>query len=258
MFDIHSHILPGVDDGAADEAEAVAMAEMAAADGITHMIATPHTGDSRFDTASQPVLERVASLNRTLRRRSIGVEVLPGQEVRAGRRTLEDAAAGRLLTLGGSRYLLLELPSSMDERTAIELLHELRMVHMLPVIAHPERHKRLATDPEALQRLVEAGALAQVNAASLLGDNGRAIRRAVRAFVRRGLVHAVASDTHNTQRRPPGLAAAYNELAMLGGGALVRTLRDNARRIAHDLPVVQVAPAGPRLGWLSRRLSRRV
>ncbi|GIP39972.1 tyrosine protein phosphatase [Paenibacillus sp. J31TS4] len=208
MIDIHSHILPGIDDGCQTLDNALAMARMAVADGISTIIATPHHASGRFWNEAPLVCERVALLNMELEKEALPVTIAAGQEVRVYDDLLNDLAAGKLQTLNGSRYLLVEFPSGKVPPRFHETIHELRLLGLIPVIAHPERNVELASSPDKLQELVEAGALAQVTTHSLLGSFGRKIQQLSITMCERNLIHFVASDAHDCRHRAIGLREA--------------------------------------------------
>jgi protein-tyrosine phosphatase len=209
VIDLHFHCLPGIDDGPPGWDEAVALCRAAAAEGTTTLVATPHVlrdGWINEDPAGRDQL--VLKLNTLLGGRPA---VLAGCEYAFSSDAIELLDRGRtgpLTTLNRGRYLLLEfLPGPLPLSTEA-ILHELAMMEITPVIAHPERNRRFSGDPSRLERLVARGATVQVTAGSLLGDFGDRPAEACREFFQRGLVHLVASDAHSLDRRPPRLAAA--------------------------------------------------
>jgi protein-tyrosine phosphatase len=141
---------------------------------------------------------------------------------------------GGVLPLAGSRYLLIELDSNGTATQAIHLVHELVVAGWRPVLAHPEFIPWLAADRELIGRLVSLGALTQVTAMSVTGDFGRRAQADSHALLDAGLVHFLASDAHNTRRRPPGLRRAYDLIAARWG-------EEAARRLAADNPQAVVA-----------------
>lgn len=238
MIDLHCHVLPGVDDGPATLAEAVAMCRQAAADGCTAMVATSHQRHPSFPEVSRARLEQawrdlVAELDGA-------VEVRLGAEVRVDAELLGelDAPDGEVLPLAGGRYLLLELPRMEKAPAPEELVHELVVAGWRPVLAHPEVLPWLAADLDRLSALVASGALLQVTAAALLGDFGRHPRDSAWAMVDAGLVHFVASDAHSTTWRPPGLSAVRAVLERRAGAEVARRLLlDNPARVLADAPL---------------------
>jgi protein-tyrosine phosphatase len=212
MLDLHCHILPGVDDGAASLDEALAMARFCVRDGITHVVATPHSNRTcrllRLD-----VLPHVARLNEELAKAGIGLVILPGSEIQvtdaaAYRRDFE---AGLYCHLGDGRtFTLLEFSwkGELYPADGPELVGWLCKQGMTPIVAHPERHRYFADDPERLRALVDAGAWLQITVDSLLGNHGRDPATSAEKLLRAYPAAVLATDAHNL-RRCSGLSAGY-------------------------------------------------
>lgn len=245
MIDLHCHILPGIDDGAGDLEEAIAICRLAAADGCKAMIATPHQRRGLWWNCDAARLDR---LHRELQQGvGPGLRLLLGGEIHVDSPRvldeLERLTESGLQPLAGSRYLLLEFNPAFPPAEAGELVHELVVAGWFPVLAHPEFIPWMA-DPDALARLLELGALAQVTAMSLTGDFGRRPQSVTRRLLKAGQVHFVASDAHGTTRRPPGLRRAYSALAKEWGSGLARRLLiDNPQAVIENRPLPQEASA---------------
>ncbi|HYM89665.1 MAG TPA: CpsB/CapC family capsule biosynthesis tyrosine phosphatase [Nitrospiraceae bacterium] len=212
MVDLHCHILPNVDDGAASLDEALAMARFCAADGTTHIFATPHC-HRYVHLLRADVIPRVAQLNRQLESAKIPVTILPGSEIQvtdttAYRREFE---AGLYCHLGDGRaFTLLEFNWARDQypSDAVALIGWIRAQSMTPILAHPERHDYYWKEPALLQALIEAGAWVQVTVDSLLGNHGPAPKVAGEAILRLYPDAVLSTDAHN-MGRCSGLSAGY-------------------------------------------------
>lgn len=209
MIDLHFHCLPGIDDGPDSWDSAVALCRRAAEEGTTSIVATPHVlRDGWLNEDPRERDELILKLNTLL---GGSPAILPGCEffyTYDAPELWEQGADGPLTGLNRSSYLLLEFPGTLVPRDAENVIHELVVLGVTPVIAHPERNLEFARDPELLERFVSKGAITQITAASLTGEFGRPPLSAAHEFFRRGLVQTVASDAHNLVRRPPRLAAA--------------------------------------------------
>ena len=237
MIDLHCHILPGLDDGARDLADAVAMARIARDDGIASIVATPHVNKGSFEFPDLGVFDAArARLTEALEAESVGVAILPGAEVHITHGLLGDVRSrGRGLCLAGSSYLIVEFPSDHVFSGARDLFFDLMSEGVVPVIAHPERNSMFARSPELLFELVSMGALAQVNAGSLLENHGPETGEAVRGLLRHGLVHFIASDGHNKGSKAPRLAAAAESAAaVIGREGAAALVEDNPRAVIGD------------------------
>jgi protein-tyrosine phosphatase len=221
VIDLHTHILPGIDDGVATVEEACELARRAVADGVTAIAATPHVRDD-YPTTPAQMEAAVDDLRRELRTANIPVELLHGGEIalemldRLGRDELF-----RFSLAQSKRYLLIEFPYVAWPLTLESALWKVRTAGLVPVIAHPERNREVQERPDRLVPLVDAGALVQVTAAWLDGRLSRSSRNTALTLVTTGCAHVLASDAHGTEIREAGLAAAA---AAVGDAALVRYL----------------------------------
>ena len=212
MLDLHCHILPGVDDGAASLDEALAMARFCVRDGITHVVATPHC--HRVSRLLRPdILPRVVRLNEELSQAGVPLTILPGSEVQVvdAAAYRSDFEAGLYCHLGDrSTFTLLEFPWKKEQypADAPQLVSWLHGQGMTPVVAHPERQSFFEEKPKRLRALIEAGAWLQVTVDSLLGNHGPAPQSFGETLLRSYSEAVVATDAHNL-RRCSGLSAGY-------------------------------------------------
>ena len=223
MIDIHHHCLPGVDDGPGEWEEAVEMCRMAADEGIEAIIATPHVLRGRWPTPERADLEsRIA----TLREKTNDTpRLVLGSEYFFGHDMAEVLQAGApIVPLADSRYVLVELAANSVPPLIEQPFYRIQLDGWVPIIAHPERNLILQSHPELVAEWIEHGARMQITTGSLTGDFGPEARRASHAWVRSGLVHFVATDAHNTTRRPPRIAAALATLRELVGDDAVEGL----------------------------------
>ena len=238
MFDLHCHILPEVDDGAASLDEAMAMARFCVRDGITHVVATPHC--HRFTRLLRSeILPQVARLNEELSQAGIALTILAGSEVQV----IETAAyrsdfeAGLYCHLGDSRaFTLLEFPWNKElyPEDAPQLISWLHRQGMTPIVAHPERQRFFEEKPKRLRALVEAGAWLQVTVDSLLGNHGPAPQSFGEELLRSYSEAVLATDAHNL-RRCSGLSAGYAWVQERLGAVRADQLRARADRILSAL-----------------------
>lgn len=249
MIDLHSHVLPGIDDGPASLEGSLALARAAAQSGVRTLIATPHI-DHSYGLAPASVAEAVQRLAARLREEEIALEVLPGGEVALSRcPELRDEEL-RAVSLGGGPYILLESPLQAAAIGLESAVFDLHVRGFRVLLAHPERSPVFMRDPDTLRRLVEQGALCQITAGSLLGRFGRTVRSFSLTLLREGLVHDVASDAHDAQRRPPGLREG---LAAAEGD--VRGLNDQIAWLTEQAPaaILRGEPLPPRPELPQRR-----
>jgi protein-tyrosine phosphatase len=222
MIDLHCHILPGLDDGPATMADALAMARTATASGTTTVVATPHI-DRRWGVRPSELSRRAAALEDALSSEQIPLDIRTGGEIDIARfADLRPEDLSRL-RLGGGPFLLLESPLSPAAGDSDMLLLRIHGRGEQILLAHPERCPLFQREPERLVRLVDAGLLCSVSTGSLRGQFGEHVRSFTIDLLRAGLVHDLASDAHDDWRRPPELGEALSdveeELPGIGGQA---------------------------------------
>ena len=210
MVDVHCHILPGLDDGPDNMEESLAMAECAIADGITHVVATPHSS-SEYAFSFQRVTQLRDALQAELGERLILATGCDFHLSPENLQALRNKPAE--FCINQRNYLLVEfneisIPPAMDDT-----LHGLQLKGIRAVITHPERNGILRRQPERLAKWVHLGCFVQVTAGSLTGAFGPRAQEDSLCWIARGLVHLVASDAHNTKRRPLRLQPAYEVVA---------------------------------------------
>lgn len=223
VIDLHCHLLPGIDDGPADLGGTLAMAQLHAKAGVEVVAATPHVAwDMPNDAATIEL--RLADARAALAAAGIPLRVVRGAEVDVHQAVRLSDEQLRALALGGGPWLLLEAPLQTGVGFA-PVVHALLGRGHRVLIAHPERSPLLQRDADGLRELVRAGAATQLTAASFAGSFGRTVREYAEQMLEAGLVHSVASDAHDTLRRPPGMA---EPLRAAGLGELVRQLAQEA------------------------------
>lgn len=239
MVDIHCHIVPEVDDGAWDMDAAVAMARIAEGCGVKKIIATPHLKGIPEALADMPhILHQFKRLQSALKREKLELELIPGVEVLCVPQTMELARAGRLPTLGNSRYVLTEFYFDASWEFMDTTLEGLRAYGYAPVVAHPERYGAVQRDLELARSWFERGFVLQVNKGSVFGAFGRRAEEAAVRMLCRGTVHVLASDAHSPEIRTTDLEPARQWcLEHLGREYTKILLEDNPGRIARGKPV---------------------
>lgn len=251
MIDLHSHVLPGLDDGAESLAGSLDILRAAAEDGIVQIAATPHVRDD-YPTEPEAMERGVAEVNAAARAAGIAVEVLSGGELdRAFAHSLDDESLRRFGLGGNPEVLLVEFPYYGWPLELRELVFRLGARGFQVVLAHPERNSDVQQSPGRLQELVDAGVLVQVTAASVDGRVGRHAAACARTLLDDELVHLIASDAHAPAIRAIGMTEAAG---VVGDPEL-------ARWLTHDVPHALVTgsplPPRPRARQGGLRLRRR-
>jgi protein-tyrosine phosphatase len=217
FIDTHCHLLPGVDDGAADWDEALAMARLAVADGISTVVVTPHQWGPYRHNDGRTIRARIAHLRDFLEQNGVALGVLPGAEVRIEPDLIEGIRTGELLTLADrGRYVLLELPHEVY-LPLDALLASLRRAGLTGILAHVERNQGILARPATAEALVEAGCLLQVTAGSVTGTFGPEVQKLARWLIERRLAHFIATDAHGARSRRPRMRPAFQQAVALAG-----------------------------------------
>src|SRR5258707_13807288 len=206
MVDLHCHILHGMDDGAKSVEESLAMAEMAIADGITHIVATPHSNNEyRFDFAA--VQQAAADLQRAIGDR---VTLATGCDFHWSPENLVALKKKSApFCIHQKNYLLVEFNDFSIPPAVDNTIYEIQLAGLRPIITHPERNAILRSQPDRLEKWIRTGCYGQVTGGSLIGTFGPLARRNLLAWIACGVVHFVASDAQNFAGRPPKLRVAY-------------------------------------------------
>jgi protein-tyrosine phosphatase len=208
LIDLHTHILPGVDDGPRDLAGSLTMAEVAQANGIRVLVATPHVREDHPRVRPSEIGDLARAVDAELASHGIDVRVVPGAELAITRAVDMSDDELRVVTLGGNGTdLLLETPHGPLPSVFETIARDLMARGFRVTLAHPELSRDVQKRPDVLRRLVEAGALVQLTAESLDARWSRRGRLA-RQALKEGLAHVVASDAHSATWRPPDLSAA--------------------------------------------------
>ncbi|MDS0526660.1 capsular biosynthesis protein [Clostridium sp. SHJSY1] len=201
MIDIHSHILPEIDDGSKDRVMTLDMLREAEKDGITEIVATPHFCRGYGETPYDEVKEMVENLNKIAAYEGININVNYGQEVYYSENMIEDYKNGIIGTINDSRYMLFELPMEKFESDVFDIIYELQVLGIVPILAHPERYKFIMEEPSFINKFVDEGILFQMNAGSIVGDFGTKVKKTAGILLENGIYNFIGSDAHNNTNR---------------------------------------------------------
>ena len=243
MIDIHCHILPDFDDGAANLKESLTMARMASDSGIHRIVATPHFRGSPESLHSLPkLLATYRQLSRAIRRENIPLELLPGAEILCMPQTVELAKDRALPTLGDSDYLLTEFFFDESGSKINSMLRSLADCGYKIVIAHPERYEAVQRSPRLLEGWFREGYVLQLNKGSILGAFGSQPQRVAELALHHGFAHIVASDAHSSIRRTPSMRRLLLHLREICPPEYLRILVDkNPDRVIRNLDMEPIA-----------------
>jgi protein-tyrosine phosphatase len=243
LIDLHSHLLPGIDDGAKDLTMSLAMARMASADGISTMACTPHILPGVYNNSGPAIRRAVARLAESIVQAGIPISLVTGADVHIAPDLDFQLRDGRALTLNNSRYLLLEPPHHVLPPRLDDLIFGLQAAGYVPILTHPERLSWLEGHYDLIGRLVSSSVLMQITAGSVMGRFGRRPRYWAERMLDEGLCHLLATDAHNTEQRPPRMADARDVVAQrLGDDEAINLVLRRPHGVLNDLNPAELAP----------------
>jgi len=230
MIDLHMHILPNIDDGAADIRIALDMLKMAADEGTKTVVATPHILSGESCTKWEKIVEDCHNMASLAVERDLNIRLCPGAEVFLDYDLLDILVQPGPYCLNGGKYILIELPAHQIPAYTDEFFFTLQTRGFWPILAHPERNAQLVSQPDRLEDWINKGILVQINGGSLLGQMGKRAMHFAERLVASSMVHTLGSDAHNLSRRGPGLRKAAKKLAALSGVSAAEEITVNLPR----------------------------
>ena len=205
IIDIHCHIMPGVDDGSPDMATSLEMLRIADKNGITHLILTPHHKPMHHNVSPEHNVAYRKRLQEAAKAEGIKAKLFSGNEIYYSDETMEELLEGKICSLAGSDYVLVEFHPTNPYKAIQNAMYRVQAAGFVPIVAHVERYSDIVSNPARVQDLIEMGCLIQVNASSVMGKYGFGISHFTRKLLKDELVHFIASDAHDTGRRAPKL-----------------------------------------------------
>jgi protein-tyrosine phosphatase len=213
MIDIHHHLLWGMDDGASNFETSVAMAKMAAGDGISHIVCSPHA-NGKYVYEPEQIAEKIAELQRLLDDEKVTLKLGRGCDFHLSYENIQEAKVDPTrFSINGLGYLLVEIPDYGLPRGLTEIFYQLQLSGLTPILTHPERNPTLQTDRPRLVDWLKGGVLIQVTAGSVEGRMGKQAERMAHDLLANRWVHFLATDAHNTTSRAPKMQEAFDLVA---------------------------------------------
>ncbi len=206
MIDLHSHILPGIDDGAADVSVSLAMARMFVADGVTDLACTPHILPGLYLNTGPQIRVAVQNLQAAIDQAGIALRLTTGADVHMVPDLVAGLRSGKLLSVADSRYVLVEPPHHVPPQKFEEFFFNILVSGYVPILTHPERLTWVSSHYAAIERMARSGVWMQITAGSLTGAFGRNAQNLAERMLKDGCVHILATDAHDTVKRPPSLS----------------------------------------------------
>jgi protein-tyrosine phosphatase len=224
MIDIHHHLLWGMDDGATNMETSVAMAKVAAEDGISHIVCSPHANGT-YTYKPREIGEKIIELQGALDREGVALKLGHGCDFHMSYENIQEAKLDPAkFSINGQGYLLVEIPDYGISRGMTEIFYQLQLAGLTPILTHPERNPTLQADQPRLIDWLRGGVLIQVTAGSVVGRMGRHAQRMAHELLANRWVHFLATDAHNTTARPPKMREAFEVVAEKYGPDYARLL----------------------------------
>jgi len=243
MIDLHSHLLPGLDDGAKTLEESIQMCWISYQDGVRTIVATPHTLNGLYLNDRDTILLKVQKLNEVISQQlsvnqtnqrnqtdRINLNILPGSDVRLCENTLPHLDQGKVMTVSDSKkYLFLEFPYQGIPYQAEAIIFQIMTRGIIPIITHPERNLEIGQRAQRYYEMIRLGCLGQVTAMSLTGEFGSKVRQTAERLLKKRLIHFIASDAHSTDGRPPILSEGVRAAEKIVG-------KEEAQKMVTEYP----------------------
>lgn len=233
MIDIHSHILPGIDDGAKNINMTLRMIKMAEKSGTKDIVATPHFCRGYGETPYDEVKKLVEEFKKLTKREGLGINLHYGQEVYYSEEIINDYKSGLIGTINNSRYMLIELPMRSFDSETLEVIYELQVTGIIPILAHPERYRPIIEKPERINKFIKEGFLFQMNAGSIEGEFGSNVKKTAEILLANNIYNFIGSDAHNDTNRCTGIDRGI-ELAKKKNKTNEALFRESGRRLLNN------------------------
>lgn len=250
LVDLHVHLLAGLDDGPRSEEDALQMCHDAYKEGVQLAAATAHQNETYPDVTPDIIRDRAARLADALRRDKLPLQIFPTAEVMASPDLEKDWQRGHYLSVGDRKqFLLLEMPHGLYVELR-DFIGRFQRSGVQFILAHPERQPELLHEPGLIEQLVQAGCLVQICSGSVTDPRNREDLRALKDWLRRGIVHFLGSDGHSLHRRPIRMMAAYHQIARWTSYADAdRICSANGIAVLQGLPLYVADPLPRRSRW---------
>lgn len=233
MVDIHSHVLPGIDDGPKKLEMSLDMIRRSYEEGTKDIVATPHFRRGCFEVHYSEVKKIAKYFNDLVRAEGLDINIHYGQEVYYSDRIIEDLEEGLIGTINGGRYMLVEFPMRRIPSEAVDYMYELKLLGITPIIAHPERYLEVIKNAEVLNPFIEEGCLFQLNAGSIRGFFGKDVKKTAENLMKNNVYSFIGSDAHNNSSRNTGIKEEYQEV-FKKNKELENIFLDNSNKLLND------------------------
>lgn len=240
MIDFHSHIIPKIDDGSSSIEETIEMLKIAKSDGVDAIVATPHFYPGRFECEFNEILIFTKNLLECVEKENIDITIYPSQEIYITKSTLKYLEQGIIGTLNNTRYIQIELPFLEMPSYTFDIIYELRIKNLVPILCHPERYAFIIKSPENINKFIEEGCFFQINSGSILGLFGKDVQRTANLLIQNNIIDVIGSDAHNSKTRIPKIKEALEKINEIDPNIYHKIL-NNERKIVDNIEIISNA-----------------
>ncbi|KAA8671567.1 tyrosine-protein phosphatase [Clostridium sp. HV4-5-A1G] len=230
MIDIHSHILPGIDDGSKSMEQTLKMLKLTEKDGIKAIVASSHFYRGCYENSCDDIKKLLEKVKSRAKEENIDVNIIPGQEVMLDHYSLEYYKSGKIGCIGDTDYMLVEFPMMNMPENALDIIYELEIRGVHPIVAHPERYRYIIDNPSKINEFLDEKCLVQVNTGSIRGIFGKKVKNTARVLIKNEICSFIASDAHSTGGRHPGISSAL-EMASQVNHDIYMYMEKNCERL---------------------------
>ena len=239
MIDMHSHILPNIDDGARNIDESIAMIKEAYKAGFTNIISTSHYIEESYKAIKKEREELIKDINKKLKAENINIKVHNGAEAYITINLVDLIESEKLPTINESKYLLMELPMHSEIIYLDDIICKLKNSGIIPIIAHPERYSYVQENPKALQSLIDNGVLFQANYGSVIGYYGKSAKKTLKKLLKNDVIHFFGTDTHRSNSIYTQMSIILKKLERLIGKEKLEILSNkNPRKVLENKDII--------------------
>lgn len=238
MVDLHSHLIWSIDDGSKSKEMTINMLKQAEEGGTTKLVLTPHYLKGHYEVQIDEVKKRAEEVRKLVKELGLNLDIYCGQEVYYSEYILESYLNKEIGTINDSRYMLIEFNMrNFSIKEVIEILYELQLRGIVPVIAHPERYYRFINNPSLINEFIKEGFLFQLNLGSITGDFGKDVRKTAEVFLKNKIYSFIGSDAHRDEKRNPNMAEGTNALKAMDR-SYFNYLKESGERIIRNEEVL--------------------
>ncbi|MGL4452996.1 MAG: tyrosine-protein phosphatase [Sarcina sp.] len=233
MIDLHSHIIPMIDDGAKDENTTLQMLKRAQESGTKKIVLTPHYFRGRYMTPLNEVRNLTKQIKDIAKENEIDIELYHGQEIYVTNSLLEDLESEEIGCINDTKYMLLELDLAQIQDSVLDIIYELSIKGIVPVIAHPERYIDFQKHPSKINKFIDEGCLFQLNAGSIEGVLGKASQKLAKLYLEQNIYSFIGSDAHSNGQRNTDINQFAQQIKEINKD-FIKTSIENAEKLLND------------------------